>query len=322
MEKIRGAVIIVILIVCAFPACALSGSLVIADTLLLADRSVELPVDGDSGFSLEVCARLKEDRNKDVQQWNLTLLDEEQDTVGVIGLTSELTLAGDPDSGRRIIAWIVDESGLVPGQRIVSENLSHTDGFFTIYVSVTDGLLEAWAGNESYLSIGNFPAGDGIASVTLETDSPLQIQSVNLKTMGHEPWKVVCKPPIVELGNSAGMIAPGDVYVYLDYETETRRALRGGDYQLGIVASGAGGFDLIYLSGAEYNADGWISGMVKGHLSPTMFVNHYDLTWTDAGFRTDISGAWGEFLQDNALLVLHFPNEKAVLRFYRESQRR
>ena len=54
--------------------------------------------------------------------------------------------------------------------------------------------------------------------------------------------------------------------------------------------------------------------MVKGRLKPTVFIDHYDLEWTDATFETidrDIHAS----VTDNAILTLSFPLLNTTFRF-------
>lgn len=56
----------------------------------------------------------------------------------------------------------------------------------------------------------------------------------------------------------------------------------GGDYRLALVASGDGGYDVLYIDGARVNRKSWKPGMKKAELYPTPFPGIYDVTWYDA----------------------------------------
>ena len=83
--------------------------------------------------------------------------------------------------------------------------------------------------------------------------------------------------------------SPVGVWEYLDRDTDSRRAMIGGRYRLGIVEASdgrKGEYDIVYLGGAEVNPSKWRQGMLKGRLK-------------------------------NAILSLNFPLMKSTIRFYR-----
>lgn len=82
--------------------------------------------------------------------------------------------------------------------------------------------------------------------------------------------------------------SPIGVWEYLDRDTDSRRALAGGRYRLGIIpaADGAAGdYDIVYLGGAEVNSQRWKPGMIKGRLKAMPFAAHWDLLWYDSDMR-------------------------------------
>lgn len=100
---------------------------------------------------------------------------------------------------------------------------------------------------------------------------------------------------------------------YLDRENDPAYARPGGRYLLALVGNGDG-YDIIYVDGAETRRDQWMPMMVKGRLKPTVFIDHYDLEWTDATFETidrDIHAS----VTDKTILTLSFPLLKTTLRF-------
>lgn len=111
-----------------------------------------------------------------------------------------------------------------------------------------------------------------------------------------------------------GCQAPAGYYRYLDCDVEEAYAGLGGNYSLALVPATDGGFDVIYLAGAQRNSSGWSTGMLKGHLTPTIFQNHYDLTWYDSEKRP-LAGECSANIDQNALLTLSFPMFKSQLRF-------
>lgn len=103
---------------------------------------------------------------------------------------------------------------------------------------------------------------------------------------------------------------------YLDRENNPQYARPGGRYLLAVVKSGSadGGYDIIYVDGAETFRDQWQPMMLKGRLRPTIFLDHYDLEWTDSTFDTidrDIHAT----VTEKSILTLSFPLLKTTLRF-------
>lgn len=103
---------------------------------------------------------------------------------------------------------------------------------------------------------------------------------------------------------------------YLDRENDPQYARPGGRYLLAAVKSGEGdgSYDIIYIDGAETYRDQWQPMMLKGRLRPTIFLDHYDLEWTDSTFDTidrDIHAT----VTDSSIMTLSFPLLKTTLRF-------
>lgn len=100
---------------------------------------------------------------------------------------------------------------------------------------------------------------------------------------------------------------------YLDRDNDDRYCRLGGDYTVAIVKSGDG-YDIIYADGAKINSPQWHAGMRKGHLTPTIFSNHYDLTWYDSTFQP-ISDECHATFEHSAIIALNFPLLKSSVRF-------
>ncbi len=113
---------------------------------------------------------------------------------------------------------------------------------------------------------------------------------------------------------TAGVEFPEGRYRYLDRENDPRYARPGGKYEIALVSNDDGGYDIIYLGGAETNAHLWKPGMIKGRLRPTIFNSHYDLEWVDASM-TVTSDECSADIEQRAILRLNFPLLKSTLRF-------
>lgn len=99
---------------------------------------------------------------------------------------------------------------------------------------------------------------------------------------------------------------------YQDRDMEDTWLRLGGRYTVAIVASN-GGYDIIYLDGAQVNATQWQPGLLKGHISKTIFDGHYDLRWIDATFCPISLDAYAA-LDNGVLMTLSFPVYKSQLR--------
>lgn len=104
---------------------------------------------------------------------------------------------------------------------------------------------------------------------------------------------------------------------YLDRANDPDLALPGGRYTLALVADGNGGYDIIYVSGAEVNASDWHPGMLRGHLLPTQFAAHFTLIWVDADMRTISTDLHADY-SAAGILALQFPLYSTTLRFARK----
>lgn len=100
---------------------------------------------------------------------------------------------------------------------------------------------------------------------------------------------------------------------YLDRDMDTHYCRTGGTYTIALVSDLAGGYDIVYISGAEINQSKWQTGMKKGHLTPTIFTNHYNLTWVDATFDT-LDNDCHATVEQGSILTLSFPLMKASMR--------
>ncbi len=104
---------------------------------------------------------------------------------------------------------------------------------------------------------------------------------------------------------------------YLDRENDPLRGVVGGNYRLALISDGRGGYDIIYCSGAVAEASRWIYGMRKGHISPTIFMNHYDLEWIDSLMEPVVS-EMSASVEQGAILTLRFPLYSLSFRLAKE----
>ena len=87
----------------------------------------------------------------------------------------------------------------------------------------------------------------------------------------------------------------------------------GGRYTLAIVRADKG-YDIIYMGGAQVKKTMWQAGMLKGHLTRTVFSGNYDATWIDATMEPideDVQAS----IENGIILTLSFPVYKSQVRF-------
>ena len=100
---------------------------------------------------------------------------------------------------------------------------------------------------------------------------------------------------------------------YLDRDMQDEWLRLGGRYTLAIVRSDDG-YDIIYIDGAQVKKSMWQSGMLKGHLTKTVFSGNYDATWIDATMEPideDVQAS----IENGIILTMNFPVYKSQVRF-------
>lgn len=106
-------------------------------------------------------------------------------------------------------------------------------------------------------------------------------------------------------------------WVYLDSDTDDARAVPGGRYAFATVADGCGGYDIVYTAGAYYNEKSWQDMRIKGHLTATPYVGHFDLEWLDSAGRPAAEENYASFDSETGILSLVFPLLGSSMRFRR-----
>jgi len=102
---------------------------------------------------------------------------------------------------------------------------------------------------------------------------------------------------------------------YLDREMEDQWLRMGGRYTLAVVSNDKdGGYDLIYVNGAQVKKSLWQPGMVKGHIKPTIFNNNYEASWIDATMQPIDKDVYAN-VENGVILTIEFPVYKSQLRF-------
>ena len=100
---------------------------------------------------------------------------------------------------------------------------------------------------------------------------------------------------------------------YLDRDMKDEWLRLGGRYTLAVVRAD-GGYDLIYIDGAQVKKSQWQTGMLKGHITKTMFTGNYDATWIDAT-QEPIDKDVQATIENGVILTMSFPVFGSQVRF-------
>lgn len=107
------------------------------------------------------------------------------------------------------------------------------------------------------------------------------------------------------------------VWRYFDRQNDPDYALPGGTYTIATVRANPHSdsqYHIIYLSGADVNANHWRPYMLKGTLTRTIFSEQCDLKWFDSDF-VEITDDISAEIKDGAILTVAFPLYRTLMRF-------
>lgn len=108
---------------------------------------------------------------------------------------------------------------------------------------------------------------------------------------------------------------------YLDRDTDDRTLRLGGKYRIALVQNDGGGYDIIYIDGAQVARSQWDTGLLKGRLEKTVFSGTYKAVWIDATFQpfTDEVQAT---IDEGIILTVRFPvYNNSQIRFSKEAMK-
>ncbi|MCM1164098.1 MAG: hypothetical protein NC339_07615 [Muribaculaceae bacterium] len=237
--------------------------------------------------------------------------------------TISLTLRwGNTDFGditdSRFTELKVEMGGSEIESRRVEGFVGKSGSYSTLGARLRDGRLTVYGGSRSTSELFEMqlPSGFVSNSVSLRVHGSTTV-SIFVAETELDPAEMLSTDWAKSLldGRFACTSNPVEGYwEYLDRQNDPTLARPGGRYTLALVANDDGGYDILYVSGAEILASRWEPFMLKGRLKPTNFQNHYSLEWIDAEFEeinTDVHAD----IADGAILSLSFPLLKTVLRF-------
>ena len=107
------------------------------------------------------------------------------------------------------------------------------------------------------------------------------------------------------------------VWEYLDRDVDASRAAISTGYRLATVANPQGGYDIIYLGPETGGEDGWHALDIKGRMTPTPFIDHFDLSWHTADGLRLTEDTSASYEVGRAVLKFSFPLLKSAVRFRR-----
>lgn len=196
-----------------------------------------------------------------------------------------------------------------------------SNSYSTLSVELSDGLLSVTGGSARSTELcqtlvpGGFTPAGATLTVTGRAEVSLFVVETapDMKSVLATDWTPARLAEYLEKSTDS----TEGFWRYLDRRNDPDMARPGGRYRLATVRNSDGGYDILYIDGAETLASEWSPCMLKGRLTPTEFVDHYSLEWTDAEFDT-INRDIHADIADDVILTLSFPLLKTELRFSKE----
>lgn len=308
-----------------------TGPLMAHDTVLKPGVTFAIDLENDEILkSFEARGAIEGNREADGASpaaWWIELRGNEGKRIGRVTMGWENSRYGDIDDTRKLTVTItaprqsssITEEDCIVSRSEITQGVDMHSGYNTLAIKpLGNGLAGIWIGGEEYRTAGSINIPAGITSVIVGGNSTLRLASVNLKTARppqHSPAILWTEEAIDNRLHQSDDPREG-IYEFLDSDIDTDLCRAGGSYRLAALGNGHGGYDLIYLGGAVENSRMWEPGMLKGKLSPTVFLNHFNLEWIDASMCDEIdAGAWAEL--NGTILDLRFPSERGAMRFSR-----
>ncbi len=301
---------------------AVVGRLVEGDLRLDKGETWEWPGSEAPVAGMELRGKLLDGERDRIGGWDMALRGLLGDTIAVITVEWDArTSVGDYVDGPIAVVSVTAGRGMQPAMDMGRVMSVQGNVVSVSILSDYDGRMEIWSGGNKLGLLATLPQKAGLTGLSVCALGAMEIVSVNVSG----PATPVADITVWDEESLARHFASSadfreGFYDYLDSDIDMERCRLGGRYRLGVVGDGRGGYDLIYVAGAEENSRNWVEGMAKGKLSGTIFQNHYDLLWRDSGFAEDMDEAWAEL--DGTVMSLHFPREKATVRFSRSRHSR
>ena len=220
---------------------------------------------------------------------------------------------------RRIAVIIVRRNSTEIYRREAEGFRMSANGLNTLSINLTDSRLSVSGGGERSLSIAEIALEHPMVPEVARVWSEGELLLTSFATE-------VCRDPAETLDSGFDMESLRNrfrdtrdpiegFWSYFDRTNNPSYARLGGRYTLALVRRDDGTYDIIYVSGAQTLASSWKPMMLKGSLRPTIFENHYDLTWIDATLERLTEDIHATIESNNSLLTLSFPLLKTTIRF-------
>lgn len=204
----------------------------------------------------------------------------------------------------------------VNGHEIVSNDSRATDAWsLKLIKNPADNEIMCVVGDK-YPSFETTVKSDGLKEIAVSTKCKLGLARLSsfFSSSGSRETETIKTVEELDGYLSATANAFEAYWRYLDRDTDPRRLNLGGDYRLATVGRPDGSIEIIYLDGAKAGNGKWKPMMLKGLLTPTIFANHYDLTWFDAN-GSPVNLETSADIIDGAILRLNFPLHGGSVRF-------
>jgi hypothetical protein len=251
--------------------------------------------------------------SKDAPSWWVELLDAEENTLTKVEVGSVNSLSNFNDS--RDIVVTAMAAGAESLSMTISNEKSGNSTPTAITFELADDGLQIWTGCNELALLGELPLPAAVSSVKVAGNVAMEILTTNMDSQPDLQQLLQTGHTEASLRDHfATATNPKEgFYDYMDGSYETNRYRKGGDYRLALVANADGGFDVIYIGGAVENVEAWQPGMLKGKLTPTKFVDNYNLLWYDSELNEMSEEQWATLTLP--MLDLNFPLSGASMRF-------
>lgn len=196
------------------------------------------------------------------------------------------------------------------------EGVNMATGYNSILMEWRNGVSKIFVGGKGYIYVSSIPVEDGNKGCCgIVTNEKLSVQSMSVVSYPDVPRQIQTEWSTDKLDEyfKTSQDSIEGYWEYLDRDCNDKKARVGGRYKLALIKE-SDHYKILYVSGAQTNAQQWKCGMVKGVLHQTIFQNHYDLNWCDSMFEHIKRDAHAD-ITENAILTLWFPVYDTSIRF-------
>lgn len=227
---------------------------------------------------------------------------------------------------------VVTIGGIVKGidsvyvEKRFDKGVDTSTGYNSLLMETDSGKIRIFVGDKTYNYVASVTCGDVYGRIGIMTNERLDVQSfavdwkqnkIGLLSTVWSETENANDELKNHFENTTDTIE--GFWSYLDRENDPKKVRLGGKYRIALVKNDSlpESYDILYVSGAETNANNWRQGMLKGRLSATIFKNHYDVVWYDAMNENMNTESHADIL-DNAILAIKFPLYNTSIRFFKE----